>query len=105
MINKNLNDHSYAKRDYHHHHHVVDQQCQIRGRLYRWNEVLFSSTFNEIVRLDSAIVDDITQYSVSLFCLMIVDFINPNLFVCLFDVNSCFVKRILLNHSIKDSFH
>ncbi|KAH7639190.1 proline-trna ligase [Dermatophagoides farinae] len=63
MINKNLNDHSYAKRDYHHHHHVVDQQCQIRGRLYRWNEVLFSSTFNEIVRLDSAIVDDITQYS------------------------------------------
>ncbi|KAH9426305.1 prolyl-tRNA synthetase [Dermatophagoides pteronyssinus] len=68
MNDKKLNDYSYGKRDYHHHHnnnHVVDQQCQqiIRGRLYRWNDVLFSSTFNEIVRLDSSIIDDITQYS------------------------------------------
>lgn len=38
------------------------------GRVYHWNDILFSSTFNEIIRSDqnSSNNADINQYNVSL---------------------------------------
>ena len=48
----------------------ISFRCQSTGQIYRWNEVLFGSTFNEIVQLNSGNID-LSQYSVNYFITII----------------------------------
>ena len=74
------------------------KRYQSTAQIYRWNDVLFGSTFNEIVRFETANFD-LNQYSVNnkqltLPYLLLID---------IFSQISSLRKRILSKHSIKAS--